>query len=193
MIETITLERTGKPPLSFGGELLTQASGQFVNTKPEKPNDNWWQISIYRLDGATEHVVAITYHCEHRGQYVHRHVVATTDPAAAIAAYRPLDVLQGFPPGEVFAARQADLERRALRQWEAITSAVLTSFPEQLPAVKLTSATISLEKLSRLAAEKITDPTARSVFCLAWDSAAAFICRNSTGPCFCGFHISEPM
>lgn len=138
-IETITLERTGKAPLRFTGELVQHVSGQFVNTPPLKPNKNWWEIAIYSHPSDSPlFIVAITYHNEHRGHYQHRAVEAADDPAKTIAAYHPLDVLQGFPPGEVFAGRQAHLERTCLAQWDALVGAVLQSFPEDLtvPAAK---------------------------------------------------------
>lgn len=178
--ETITLDRTGKPPLRFAGTLLTQASGQFVNTKPDKPNDNWWQIAIYQTENGF--VVAITYHNEHRGQYAHRQVDVADNPAEPIERYDPLAVLQGFPPGEPFAARQADLERRSRRQWETVASAVLAGFPEEITSTHAPAVVEFAEQLRRQIDRWVEDGTAdqRNGFqmCVRFREAIATVLKN---------------
>lgn len=135
--ETITLERTGLPPLQFTGVLLAHASGQFVNTAADKPNNDWWEVSLFRVVSLrafsrplANYVVAVTYHNEKRNRYTHRSAFAANDPARRLAEYDPLAVLVNFPPDATFKGRQAHLERMCRQQWEKLLSAVLTAFPE---------------------------------------------------------------
>jgi hypothetical protein len=135
--ETITLDRSGLPPLQFTGSLVAHATGQFVNTEPDKPNNDWWEIAIYRAESDRpysaprfKYVVAVTYHNARRNGFTQRFADATQSPAALLAKYDPLAVLVNFPPGPQFAARQAHLVRMVRSQWQAILSAVLREFPE---------------------------------------------------------------
>ena len=137
--EHIILERSGLPPLCFEGRLIAHASGQFVNTPPEKPNNDWWEIGLYLVESTrahssprVSHVVAVTYHNKRRNGYTHRSAFLASDPVTRLREYDPFAVLVNFPPDPPFKARQAHLERMCRQQWETLLSAVLQSFPEQI-------------------------------------------------------------
>lgn len=137
--EVITLDRSGLPPLQFTGELIAHASGQFVNTEPQKPNNDWWEISVFVVQSLRPHsaplyknVVAVTYHNTRRNGYTHRAAFVTGDPVRSLTEYQPLSVLVNYPPDPPFQSRQAALERLCLQQWQTLVSAVLHEFPEKL-------------------------------------------------------------
>ena len=131
--ETLTLERTGQCPLRFRGTLLTTACGQFVQSPKDKPNADYYTVSIYAVANSPgNYVVAINYTKEFRGTTGHQTVLRTDDPAAALGEFDPLAVLIGFPPHQQYAERQQMLETRARRQYETVVTAVLREFPETM-------------------------------------------------------------
>lgn len=157
--ETITLERTGHPPLKFEGTLLTTACGQFVQPPKDKPNADYFTISLYEVargEGrGAWHVVAIEYTKTFRDTQQHHTAIVTDDPVATLADYDPLDVLIGFPPGEDFAERQNALESKMRRQYDVLVSAVLKDFPETLsrtPSPRDCEA-VTVSELERCAAQ----------------------------------------
>ncbi len=138
---TVKLTRTGSAPLEFEGILRSQASSEFIGTKPDKPNSHYWTIEIYetkmRASDHPAYVVSIVYHKQHKGQRAEHHFVTTTgnrlsNPGAALRAYNPLDVLSGYPPGERFADVKAHLEDACKRQFAELISIALQPFPEPL-------------------------------------------------------------
>lgn len=131
--ETLTLERTGQCPLRFSGTLLTTACGQFVQSPKDKPNADYYTVSIYAVaNSPSNYVVAINYTKEFRGTTCHQTVMRTDDPAATLSEFDPLAVLIGFPPHQQYAERQQMLETRASRQYETVVTAVLREFPETM-------------------------------------------------------------
>lgn len=139
-IEDMELERTGKSPLRFRGQLLTTASGQFVQTTSEKPNADYYNISIYAIDGQDngEHnyVVQIVYSKSFRGLQTHHSAIVTDCPATTLGEFDPLAVLIGFPPHQEYAERQKSLETKARRQYDVLVSAVLKMFPDEIGDVE---------------------------------------------------------
>lgn len=162
--ETITLERTGQPPLKFEGTLLTTACGQFVQPPKDKPNADYFTISLYEVRTTVRglasgpgraYVVAIEYNKKFRDTQQHHTAIVTDDPADTLAGYDPLAVLIGFPPGEDFAERQNALESKMRRQYDVLVSAVLRDFPETLsssPSPRDCEA-ITVSELERCAAQ----------------------------------------
>lgn len=134
--ETITLERTGQPPLKFNGTLLTTACGQFVQPPKDKPNADYFTVSLYQVNtGKADHdtfVVEIVYTKTFRDTQKHYTAILTDHPAGELINYEPLGVLIGFPPREEFAERQNALEAKMRRQYDVLVSAVLKDFPEEI-------------------------------------------------------------
>lgn len=131
--ETLTLDRTGQCPLRFRGTLLTTACGQFVQSPKDKPNADYYTVSIYAVANSPgNYVVAINYTKEFRGTQRHQSAIVTDDPAATLGEFDPLAVLIGFPPHQEYAERQQMLETRVRRQYETLVTAVLREFPETM-------------------------------------------------------------
>lgn len=156
--ETITLERTGQPPLRFDGTLLATACGQFVQNPKDKPNADYFTVSLFegtRDEGREPKlfIVQIVYRKDFRGTTEHHSAIVTGDPAATLSAFDPLDVLIGFPPGEDFAERQTALENKLRRQYDLLVSAVLKDFPETLGASPVPEETITLPELEQAASQ----------------------------------------
>jgi hypothetical protein len=158
----ITLERTGLAPLKFIGTKLAEVCGRTVNAPAARDNSDWWTITVYALPVFPEqattpgYIVHIHYQNDHRGRELHHHFAEWTDePAESLAAYNPLAVLRGFPPGEQYAERQQALERSSRTQYDMLVSAVLAQFPEQLDtsAIPLAQAKALAAKLRQVLAE----------------------------------------
>lgn len=133
-MEIITLERSGQEPLRFRGELLATANGQFVSTPPDKPNVDWFELFIYRIE-ATGFVVAVTYRRDFKGALDEcRRAGPTDNPTAWLQNFREqqafLKMVIGFPPG--LEHKQRRLEERLTRQFDTLVSAVLKDFPQDL-------------------------------------------------------------
>lgn len=133
-IESITLERTGLSPIRFRGKLLATASGQFVGTPPDKPNADWFEVSIYRYEGSG-FIVAVIYRRDFKGAREEERLAERTgDPAQWLEQFTEaddhLDMVIGFPPG--MEHKQARLEEKLDRQFATLVSAVLKDFPEEI-------------------------------------------------------------
>jgi hypothetical protein len=186
--ETITLERTGQPPLKFDGTLLTTACGQFVQPPKNKPNTDYFTVSLYATHDARRtiprrpppdydpswplYVVAIEYTKTFRDTQQHHTAIATDDPTETLANYAPLAVLIGFPPGEDFAERQQALEGKMRRQYDVLVSAVLKDFPETLSPTRLPKdcEAITVSELERCAQQLGRSQAGRATlkYLLAW-------------------------
>lgn len=132
-METITLDRTGLQPIRFQGRLLATASGQFVGTPPDKPNVDWFEVSIYRCDGE-RFIVAVTYRRQYKGVTDEERIAEQTDdPARWLADFaaegEPLDMLIGERASP---KAQRQLEEKLQRQFDRLISAVLKEFPEEV-------------------------------------------------------------
>ncbi len=132
-METITLDRTGLPPIRFVGALLATASGQFVGTLPDKPNNDWFEVSIHRYEGEG-FIVAVTYRRTFKGVTEEERIAERTgNPAQWLTQFNeegePLDMIIGERANP---RDQAKLEDKLQRQFEALVSAVLKEFPEDL-------------------------------------------------------------
>ncbi len=139
MTETITLPRTGEAPLRFQGELIATANGQFVGTRPTRPNVDWFEVSIYRVTGnsngprVSRFVVAVTYRKKLKGiASEQRRATTTDDPAGMFGAFDPLTLVDWPPDAEQFARKRESLRVRVLAQWQQLVSAVLAEFPQEL-------------------------------------------------------------
>lgn len=135
--EDIELERTGRAPLRFRGHVLTTACGQFVQTAKDKPNSDYFTVTVYVVDDNAKgtisaNVVQIVYTKEFRGTQQHHTVIVGYKPASILTEFNPLSVLIGFPPHENYAERQLMLETKCRRQYDLLASAVLKMFPEEI-------------------------------------------------------------
>lgn len=133
-MEIIKLERSGQEPLRFRGELLSTANGQFVGTPPDKPNVDWFELSLYRSE-AGRFLIAVTYRRNLKGACDEQRMVADAkNPAAWLQDFRErqafLEMVIGFPPG--LEHKQRRLEERLTRQFDQLISAILKDFPENL-------------------------------------------------------------
>lgn len=138
-IQVYILPRTGSAPLKITGRLVASVSGRNYNAKPDKPNSDWYEISLFQLaDTDDVGAVTITYRKDLRGQQVEHHTAAVTDsPTTVLGRYNPLAVLVGFPNEPRFANQQARLEDESRRQYESLVSAALADFPEEVTAADL--------------------------------------------------------
>lgn len=132
--QSYVLTRTGKAPLAFQGILRSEASSEFIQTTPDKPNKDVWIIRVFDIVGKEgPRIVAIDYLKKAKGTSGEHHFAEpSTDLQATLAAYNPLDVLVGFPSGPKFADKQRDLEAAVKRQFAELVSQVLQPFPETL-------------------------------------------------------------
>lgn len=108
--EAFELERTGGQPLKFRGEMIADESGWWHGGKE---HNRWHNVRIYRT-AAGKWVGEIVYRTSWQGELDHHAVYvadSVQDLAADLQTYDPLDHLQGFPPHDHFAERQARLER----------------------------------------------------------------------------------
>lgn len=133
--ETIQLERTGNAPLRFTGHLVSTVCGQFVEPPKDKPNMDYYTISVYSVsDRPRWFVVAIDYTKAFRDPIKVHAVWQTSHVADVLTSFDPVAVVIGMPPNiEDRANRQALLESKCKRQYQILVSAVLTDFPEALP------------------------------------------------------------
>ena len=130
---TITLARTGREPLRFEGTLIASAVGQFVHTKPTRPNRNWLEVAIYSTPPPVRFVVAVACFRNLNGHLSeHRRAVVTDDPRGLLLEWPWRQMVIGYPPGDQFVAKQRRLEEQLSRQWAELLSVALAEFPETL-------------------------------------------------------------
>lgn len=151
--EEITVPRSAQAPLQFSGTLKTKASSEFINTKPETPNEHYWEIAVYSLaNDPARYVVSTAYHKRLKGQVYDVYTAdVTTDVPQALAKYDPLAILAGFPPVERFAVMQQSLQKHCQRQYESLVTTILAEFPVRLdaPAPAVSSALHELSEAAR--------------------------------------------
>lgn len=125
----ITLKRTGKPPLRFRGELIEESDGE---RQRGKENTRWHELGVYRTEGG-KFVLRIAYRTRWQGELDRDDAVILDRPekvAAALQGYDPCAAVEGYPPGDHYAQRQARLMDDVRRRYETQISELLASSPE---------------------------------------------------------------
>ena len=127
--DTITLDRTGKAPLRFRGELLTELDDSRVGRKDQ---NRWYELAVYRT-AAGSYVVRISYRTRWDGELDHDAAELIAEPrgvATTLQEYDPCSPVIGYPAGEAYAERQRRLEADIRRRYNSQVSELLASAPE---------------------------------------------------------------
>jgi hypothetical protein len=132
-METFTLPRSGQPPLTFEGTLLTHSDGLHVGGKD---NSRWHDLSIYRTKAGAL-VLCLHYTTCWQGEVGHDETAVCADPSCIIDAlthYDPCAYLVGYPPGKQYEDKQARLKADLIMRFAAQVSDVLADplFAENL-------------------------------------------------------------
>ena len=126
--ETITLPRSGQPPLRFRGELLAESCGE---RQAGREQTRWHELAVYRTAGGV-FVVRVAYLTRWEGE-LDRDEATVTDAAGVgkvLRDYDPTSPVQGYPPGGAYAERQARLCADVRRRYEEQVSSLLAAAPE---------------------------------------------------------------
>jgi len=127
--DVITLTRTGKAPLRFTGELLEESDGRIQGGKD---HNRWHHLAVYRT-GGNSYVVRIAYKTIWQGE-LDREITEIVGKPEAVAVvlrdYDPTSHVQGYPPGEHYAAKQARTLDDIRRRYDSQVSEILASAPE---------------------------------------------------------------
>lgn len=117
------LPRTGNAPLAFDGDLIAESKGRFFEGCEQNRGHN---LSLYRTEGG-QYVIAIHYWTQWQGEGDHHEalVVDRDSVAEELQVYDPCAHVQGFPPIEAYAKRQANLLSWIRRRYEAQVSELL--------------------------------------------------------------------
>jgi len=119
-METYTIPRDGDAPITFDGELLAEEAGR---QEAGKERNRWFELAVYRTaDGQI--VGQVRYRTQWQGEVDRDEVEVAGTPAEIVAwfrGYNPAERVQGYPPTEAYADRQA----RLLAELTAIYSARL--------------------------------------------------------------------
>lgn len=124
-METFKLNRSGKSPLKFNGELITESSSSGHNST------RWHEVSVYKTD-SKKWVVAVEFVSRWQGE-MSKDTVEYFDNPQDIAEYLEkfdcFDGLLGFPASEHYADKQAKLEKDIKTRWDALVSEILSEIP----------------------------------------------------------------
>lgn len=127
MSEEFTLPRSGRAPLRFRGELLAESDGE---RQAGREQSRWHELAVYRTDGGV-FVVRIAYRTRWEGELHRDEAEAATaaEVAAVLRHYNPAAPVQGYPPGDAYAERQARLVANVRRRYESQVSEILAADP----------------------------------------------------------------
>jgi len=141
MSESFILSRSGRAPLRFTGELVSESEGRRLLGKEQS---RWHDVSIYTTDNNLW-VLCITYRSQYQGEPGHNHAewfASAVELAGALSAYDPCRHVGGWPTGEHYRERQGRLLADIRRCFAAQVSEVLASdpaFAEDLDAEETTT------------------------------------------------------
>jgi hypothetical protein len=129
MTSAYTLKRTGLRPLSFEGELLSEADSR----QTQGPCENrWWSLELYRT--GERYIISVSYRTQWQGEHDTDTVVVLDTPKAIeewLHEFPHLAGISGYPRGHE--ERQARLEQSLRQCWEAAVTELLAVLgPEQL-------------------------------------------------------------
>lgn len=117
-MESITIKRTGEPPLTFRGKSVTEEVGGW---QAGKEVNRWYDLTIYTTDNKGRYVAVISYQTQWQGEDGRQD--ATVGSAANVKAwlgqYDPNKHVAGFPGGEHYQDRQEKLLRGLRNQFDA--------------------------------------------------------------------------
>jgi hypothetical protein len=129
MTSAYTLKRTGLRPLSFEGELLSEADSR----QTQGPCENrWWSLELYRT--GERYVISVGYRTQWQGEQDTDTVEVLSTPEDVenyLRGHPFLAGVSGYPKGHD--DRQARLEQSLRQCWEAAVTEVLAVLgPEEL-------------------------------------------------------------
>jgi hypothetical protein len=132
-METITLQRSGKGPLQFNGELVARSEGE---RQAHREHARYHDVAIYRTEGGS-FVLWISYVTKWAGEVGHTTAEVIQDEQEMLTAfdkYDPTAHVVGFPPHENFREKQERLLDDIAARWKSQVSDVLNSdeFAEQV-------------------------------------------------------------
>ena len=104
------LDRTGRPPLEFEGEFLSDGQGYgFVDERGRNPR--WHDLELYRTKSG-KYVLGVRYTTEWKDEIGHDEVFVLDGPEDVKAALRDMDPTEhvaGFPDAPQWVKKQARL------------------------------------------------------------------------------------
>jgi EXLDI family protein len=121
-MEEFLLDRSGMAPVRFQGEQVAHSSGHHTS----KENSRYHEVTVYRTSGGNW-VVHVEYHTHWQGETGHSEVTVcenAEEAALTLDSVFPQEHVEGFPPTEHYAEKQARLENRIQKQWDAVASDV---------------------------------------------------------------------
>lgn len=125
-----TLSRTGDRPLTFSGELLSEADSQ---THQGPCQNRWWELALYRSESG-KFVAHIHYKTQWQGEHntdTVLHADDAADLAAQIKAHNFLGGCYGFPRGHD--DRQTQLINSLTACWQKAVGELLSvTEPEKI-------------------------------------------------------------
>lgn len=122
-METIRIDRTGRRPIEFDGELVTSSEGKAF----DKDALRWHDLRIYRTNGGSC-VLEIAYCTKWRGETGHTwagQVGSLSEAAGVLAQTDPTEHVQGFPPMPEYEDRQRNLTEHIRRRFKTQVSHIL--------------------------------------------------------------------
>lgn len=128
----ISVDRLGQTPIIFVGSLIRECSTQLIDTLPEKPNDDWFHVRMFRIDQNSEpnclfpFVVSIVYTTVLKKVASSRpYAWLETDPIKLLTNFDPLEYLRGYPDLPKYDTMQAALEDRISIHWQKLVTELL--------------------------------------------------------------------
>jgi hypothetical protein len=123
---TITLTRTGAPPITFDGQPIVELTTQ------TRDATRYHDASLFVLPSGA-FVLALSYLTSWDGETDHHAAYLCPFPADVVnhlLNYDPLAHLAGWPPLPAYAERQQRLRQTLTERWQSLVSRLLASRPE---------------------------------------------------------------
>lgn len=115
-METFVVQATGEVPTEFDGELVNKWSGHWVKGRDR---NRYFIVELYRTDEGVL-VVLVEWHTHWQGERDHTAIFDCENESQILdllESINPLEHLVGFPKGDNFAGKQAQLERQTIEDW----------------------------------------------------------------------------
>lgn len=134
MTERITIDRTGKPPLVFEGEVIAEVDGKWTNGRE---NNRWHALTLYRTAGR-RYVLHVAYRTQWQGELDHDVAEVATAPrdlATWVRTVDPLEAVKGYPTSEAYAEKQRRLEADMRLRFDRLATDLFGQMPEKFAEV----------------------------------------------------------
>lgn len=133
IMEQIIIRPTGEVPFKFFGSITEEWGSQYIQGREQT---RWHEIALYSIDDSDVEILQISYETRWAGEtgYIEtHHIQDELTIATLLQLYDPLAYLVGYPDGEAFAAKRADLNRRITSAWNEIKAEVYESLEIAVP------------------------------------------------------------